>query len=67
MHLSENFTESEVSVLRFKEWKPTCITELACVATFTVTVCVSGVRDLAATMFAGEAAAGVEKFSLLVT
>lgn len=44
-----------------------CVTEFPSVATFTVTVGISCVWDLAATVFAGQAAAGVEKLPLLVT
>ncbi|MEQ2183738.1 hypothetical protein GOODEAATRI_001087 [Goodea atripinnis] len=63
--LFEHFTDSKVSVVSFKECKPTCITEFPCVATFAVTVCVTSVRDLAAAVFAGETAAGVEQLSLV--
>lgn len=46
--------------------EPTCVTEIPSVATFTVTISISSVRDLATAVFAGQTTAGVEQFPLLI-
>lgn len=44
----------------------TCVTEIPSVATFTVTISISSVRDLATAVLAGQTPAGVEQLPLLV-